>query len=192
MHEECDQAVVIKAQGKTMSELKTGQRSQGNKIDMILETLHTQTATFNDSIKELTQVLLQNARHGEVMLQLKKENDLLFISQRDLKKEVGLIKQRNAKCDGAGIFENFPKMHDWYIANKEKMVYITTVWTWYQRELGWRRFIPAAMTILTGLMAIYIGAQKLGGFDKPMSSLERDILDKHHAAENITTYGVTK
>jgi hypothetical protein len=161
MPDPCEQAEVIKAQATIVAELKSGQLAQGNKIDMILETLHTQTSTFNDSIKELTQVLLQNARHGEVMLQLKKENDLLFISQRELKQEVGLIKQRNAKCDGAGIFENFPVMYSWYTANKEKLVQFGNVWTWYNQELGWRRFVPTAMALLTGLLALYVTVSEI-------------------------------
>ena len=166
MPDPCEQADVIKKQGKAMSELKSGQVAQSNKIDMILETLHTQTSTFNDSIKELTQVLLQNARHGEVMLQLKKENDLLFISQRELKQEVGLIKQRNSRCDGAGIFENFPVMYSWYLANKEKMVQFGGVWQWYNQELGWRRFVPTAMALITGLLALYVTVAELNHSDE--------------------------
>jgi hypothetical protein len=185
MTEPCEQAEVIKAQGAVMSELKSGQTAQGDKIDMILETLHSQTTTFNDSIKELTQVLLQNARHGEVMLQLKKENDLLFVSQRDLKKEISLIKQRNARCDGAGIFENFPKMYSWYQANIEKSKQFAIVWTWYNQELGWRRFVPTAMALITGLLALYVTFTELAHDDAVADRKEME-------AYMLENYGVPK
>jgi len=156
MAEECDKGEIIEA-------LKKGQAEQGQKIDAILETLQTQTKTFNDSIKELTQVLLQNARHGEVLLQLKKENDLIFTSLRETKTDIQKIKERNAKCDGAGIFENFPKLWTWNKKHKESDVNFDTLWKWYLIEKGWRRFVPGVLTIVTSLLAIYIALHQIAG-----------------------------
>jgi len=175
MSQPCEQAEIIVA-------LEKSQHEQSKKIDAILETLRTQTETFNSSIKELTQVLLQNARHGEVLLQLKKENDLIFNSLRDVKTDVQAIKERNAKCDGAGIFENFPKIWDWYTAHRKSDVDIDKMWKWYLGELGWRRFLPAVLAVISTVMAIYISLHQINTHDHgialskdPRGAIKQDV-----------------
>lgn len=120
-----------------------GQDTNIRAILMNQETLqksHAELAsTLKESMNQLKEILLAEVANKKDIDQLKKEHDLLFPTIRKLAERVDEIEIRNAKCDGAGIFQNFPK-----------------VWNFYQQEQGWRRFIPAICAILASVCAIYM------------------------------------
>lgn len=116
---------------------------QNAKILESMKNLSINQDNLSDSLKRsldrLEQILLAEVENKKDIIQLRKESDLLFTKGREIDCRLDLIDVRNAKCDGSGIFKDFPK-----------------VWNWYQQEVGWRRFIPAAMTIITTLLAAYV------------------------------------
>lgn len=105
------------------------------------------SSTLKESMSQLREILLSEVANKKDIEQLKKENDLLFSRIKLVDQRVGRIEVRNAVCDGAQILARFPK-----------------VWDFYQQEQGWRRFLPAAMTFISLLLAIYIS---LVGSDSP-------------------------
>jgi len=105
-----------------------------------LQKSHLELAsTLKESMNQLKEILLAEVANKKDIDQLKKEHDLLFPAIRATKERVDRIEIRNAKCDGAGIFENFPKL-----------------WNFYQQEQGWRRFVPAACAIVALLCTLYV------------------------------------
>ena len=132
MTEPCAQEKVIKA-------LEKGQVEQGLKLDAVLESQHELGNTIKEALHRLTAIIEADIGTRKDVEQGKKEREILFCSRRKDEQRIDAIEIRNAKCDGAGIFQNFP-----------------TMWNWYQGELGWRRFIPAIMTGLSFLILLYV------------------------------------
>ena len=161
-------------------------REQGKKIDQILHNQEQSARDMKSAIDKLTTIIMTDIERRMEVDQLKKESELHFEKNRSLSQRVEGIEVRNAKCDGAGIFENFPHIWNWYNKHKESDVDFKKMWTWYQQEQGWRRFVPAAMTILTGILALYIGLQSIG---------ENTIRHSHvpdPRGSTSSSYGVTK
>lgn len=122
------------------------------------EIIHNQKILVNElkeSFLRLEKILLADVEHKKDIQQLKKESDLLFEKTRLIEQKVDAIEVRNARCDGAGIFENFPRMFGWYQQQKALPDKFDKVWNWYQQEQGWRRFIPAVMAMLAWLATMY-------------------------------------
>jgi hypothetical protein len=151
--------------GPDIDAVKRQQTEHGLKIDLILQNQERTSSELRDALNRLTSIIETDIGTRLEVEQGKKERELLFQAVRRSAEDINVIKERNAKCDGAGIFENFPKMYDWYQANIAKSDQFVKVYAWYLGELGWRRFVPAVMTVMTGMMALYIGIQSLGGFD---------------------------
>jgi len=138
MPQPCEQAEVIKAQGLMLAEQGTvlNEIRQAQKRQ---EKIHSDHASeLKESITKMTDILIESTKHSADIAQLKRETNLLFEQDRVVTGRVELIEQRNAKCDGAGIFERFPE-----------------VWDWFQQERGWRRFLPTFMAFLAWCASIW-------------------------------------
>lgn len=120
------------------------------------------SVALKDSMTQLREILLSEVANKKDIDQLKKENDLLFEKIRKVEMRTDLIEVRNAKCDGAGIFDNFPK-----------------IWNWYMQEQGWRRFVPAALTVVSALLALYMTISDIQNHNHPSSdargTVSRDV-----------------
>jgi hypothetical protein len=156
------------------------------KLDQVLESQVALSTDIKDAINGLTKIIMADVETRAAVEQGKKERELLFNKVRDVEEAVVEIKERNAKCDGAGIFENFPKMYDWYTANIAKSNQFVKVYDWYLGELGWRRFFPTILTIVSFIILLYVT------FGDHASDNKQAILDEHHKAESIKTYGLPK
>lgn len=110
-------------------------RSENKKI---LENQSALVTELKDQFGQLKAILMTDVEHKKDIEQLKKESDILFNSIREHNGRLDKIEVRNARCDGAGIEKNFPK-----------------IWNWYQQEQGWRRFIPAAMAVLAWIATMF-------------------------------------
>ena len=138
----CEQEPVIKEQGK--------------KIDLILRNQEQSARDMKMAIDKLTTIIMTDIERRMEVDQLKKDREITYDHLRDLTHQVEIINVRNAKCDGAGIFENFPIMWQWYQSVKQPAIDFQKVWRWYLGELGWRRFIPALMTVLSFAILLYV------------------------------------
>ena len=128
---------------------------QKDKIDQILHNQEQSARDMKDAIDKLTAIIMADVERRVAVDQLKKETGLLFEKARRTEDRVEDIERRNARCDGAGIFENFPKMWEWYQSVKQPSIDFQKVWRWYLGELGWRRFIPAVLTVLCAIIVIW-------------------------------------
>ena len=145
----CEQAEVI-------LKLETSQHKQGAKIDLILSNQEQSARDMKAAIDKLTTIIMTDIERRMEVDQLKKDREIIYDSLRDMTHQVEVINVRNAKCDGAGIFENFPIIWEWYQTVKQPAVDFQRVWKWYLGELGWRRFIPALMTVLSFVILLYV------------------------------------
>ena len=124
--------------GAEIEAIKRQQIEQTIKLDLVLNNQVELATDLKGALRELTDIIKADIRTRAEVEQLKKDRELLYIKTRQITETIQGIKERNAKCDGAGIFENFPK-----------------VWNWYQQERGIRRFVPAAMAAICGFTTIY-------------------------------------
>jgi len=124
--------------GPDIDKLKVEQIRQGEKLDRVLINQETQAKDLKQAIDRLASIIEADISTRKDVEQLKKDRETLFSKVHLTDGRVSAIEVRNAKCDGAGIFEKFPR-----------------VWDWYQGELGWRRFIPATMAVLSFLFAMF-------------------------------------
>lgn len=143
MPQPCEQADVI--------------NSQARKIDAILQNQEQHARDFREAITRLTDILIESTKHTEAIAQLKKETDLLFDKDRvqqervearcqvvDIKMakldgRIDAMEKLASKYDGADIFEKVKHLHNWML-----------------REQGVHKFIPTAISVLTGLAALYM------------------------------------
>jgi hypothetical protein len=144
----------------------------------------------------LEAILLADMERRTQMDQALRDIDTLYVDSRAQHKELDSIKQRNATCDGAGVMDKNEEMWIWYQANITKSKQFTEVWNWFQQEKGWRRFVPTMLTVITGILAIYIGLVSIGAqyeseeHERSEYLYQEQILDEHHRAENARTYGI--
>lgn len=165
----CDKGPTIEAVQSAQHRLTIEQIEQGSKLDRVLE----QQAQFGSDIKQaiegLTKTIMTDIETRKDVEQLKKDRELLFEMHRVSAAQTARIVERNARCDGAGIFENFPRLWNWYqqheasnladdIATADLKNKINTIHAWYLGELGWRRFIPTTLATISTLLAIYVAA----------------------------------
>lgn len=130
MPQPCEQADKIAAQGEILQEIRREQKEQRTEQKEHRRELQS-------SIEKLTEILITSTRQAEEISRNSSDINRLYAKERELEDRVGDIEDRNARCDGAGIFERFPQ-----------------VWDWFQQEKGWRRFIPTMMAVLAALAAI--------------------------------------
>ncbi len=149
MTEPCEQEDKIKdIQNTNISILKNQELLSSQHLDLVQK--------LDGFFSRLEVILLADVERRKDIDQLIKDTDHLHKHVRDNSEEIKHINERNARCDGAGIFENFPKMWNWYQGHKDSAIDFKKMWLWYLGELGWRRFVPAAMTMVTALLALYV------------------------------------
>lgn len=152
--------------------MRTEQTAQNVKLDQVLDNQKQFSIDIKQAIDGLTKIIMADIETRKDVEQLKKDREILFTMTRTESIRLDAIELRNARCDGAGIFENFPKMWNWYqqhesaATNFHEVVVgirnkVDTVYNWYLGEMGWRRFIPAAIAIVSALLAIYVSLDKL-------------------------------
>jgi hypothetical protein len=164
-------------------------RNQGEKIDQILANQEQSARDMKAAIDKLTTIIMTDIERRMEVDQLKKESELHFEKNRNLAEKVDAIEVRNAKCDGAGIFDNFPIIWNWFQAHKDSDIDFKKMWRWYLMEQGWRRFVPATMTVLTGLLALYIGMQSISnGTDDGQPHIHRE----DPIGSSVKDFGVPK
>lgn len=112
--------------------LADGQRDLANQHVVLVQKLDS----FFDRLEA---ILLADMERRTQMDQALRDIDQLFKHQRELHQDVDAIHTRNALCDGANVIGKTDKM-----------------WTWMQQEQGWRRFLPVAISLIVGLLAIYV------------------------------------
>jgi hypothetical protein len=145
---------------------------QKEKIDQILINQTELGIDIKQAIEGLTKIIMADIEIRKDVEQLKKDREITFATQRAVANRIDAIEIRNAKCDGAGIFENFPKMYEWYISNIEKSKQFSVLWRWYLGELGWRRFIPIILSFITCLLALYVTFAEMTHDDAEMDKKE--------------------
>lgn len=132
MSDPCDKGPAIEA-------LKTEQSAQGVKLDQLLTNQADQGNDMKAAIARLTEIIELDIGTRKDVEQGKKELALLFDFHRKGVARIDAIEIRNAQFDGKGIYKKWDQ-----------------VWNFVQSELGWRRFLPAAMTSLSFLVLIYV------------------------------------
>jgi hypothetical protein len=137
--------------GPEISKLQQIQREQDKKLDRhdykLDQVLQNQIALGEDikqAINGLTEIIKADVETRAAVEQGKKERAVLFEKVRSVEKSVGAINIRNAKCDGAGIFDEWPSIRKF--VNQQK---------------GLHRFIPTAAALVSTIIAILIGIDKL-------------------------------
>jgi hypothetical protein len=126
----------------------------------------------------LEAILLADMERRTQMDQALRDIDKLYKQQREIHENVDAIHTRNAICDGAGVMAKTDKM-----------------WIWMQQEQGWRRFLPVAISLIVGLLAIYVTITDINDRDE-WEALKAD----HRAASSIpdprqhesNTYGIPR
>lgn len=131
MHDDCTERESIR-------KLEVNSQAMDSKLDLVIENQKILASDLKQTLDRLTKIIEEDIGTRKDVEQGKKERAILFDKVRSVEQSVVAIGIRNARCDGAGIFENFP-----------------VVWAFVQQEKGVRRFIPYALTVLMGLMTLY-------------------------------------
>ena len=114
------------------ADLVRGQKDLANQHVLLVQKL-------DGFFDRLEAILLADMERRTQMDQALRDIDQLFKDSRQMHAEVDAIHTRNALCDGANVISRTDKM-----------------WTWMQQEQGWRRFLPVAISLIVGLLAIYV------------------------------------
>lgn len=136
-HIDCSKGPDIEKVKKIQAEQGVTLAQQSVKLDRLLDSHDALSVDLKAAIDRLTAIIEADIGTRKDVEQLKKDREVLYQKTHKVEGRVSSIEVRNAKCDGAGIFEKFPK-----------------VWDWFQAELGWRRFLPSVMAFLSALFAI--------------------------------------
>lgn len=127
---------------------------QGVKIDQVLANQANTTRELKEAIDRLTRIIESDIETRKDVEQLKKDREILYEKSRKDGDRIEAIEMRNARCDGAGIFERWPILWDFYQTQHGKANQFNQVYNWYLGERGVRRFIPAAMAFICAVVAI--------------------------------------
>jgi hypothetical protein len=171
MGEPCDK-------GPEINQLQKQTDDQGRKLDRVLDNQVSMATDMKAAIDRLSSIIEADIGTRKDVEQLKKDREILYDQSREDVARIDAIMIRNAMCDGAGIFEKFPEMFNWYQANRVKSEQFVKVYAWYNQELGWRRFIPTLMTVLTALLALYVTFSELSHEDEEM---DRKQFEAYHS-----------
>lgn len=186
MENPCDKGPAIDAVRQAQQKLTFEQTAQSMKIDQVLENQKQLGTDIKQAIDGLTKIIMADIETRKDVEQLKKDREILFDLQRVDAAAIVSLQRLADQYKGAGIFDHFPILWNWYQQHEaaeevedEQIAAMqtrtNTVYTWYLGELGWRRFIPTAIAIIAGLLAIY---SSVANFDKPANAE----LDHHHSA----------
>jgi len=181
MGEPCDKGPAIEAVKLEQHKLLIAQASQNSKIDHILENQLQLGSDIRQAIDGLTRIIIADIETRKDVEQLKKDREILFDMQRADALQIIRINERTARFDGAGIFENFPRMWNWYQQHEAADVAddmtikilnnkVDTLHNWYLGELGWRRFIPVTLAAISTCLAIYIAISNISGSSVSVST----------------------
>lgn len=113
--------------------------NQKEKIDLILKNQRDLSVDIKDAITGLTKIVMADIALRKDVEHAKKDLALLFTQTRSGAKRVEALEKINAQFEGSKIYDNFPK-----------------VWNWYQEEKGYRRLFPAAMAAGSFVILIYV------------------------------------
>jgi len=127
---------------------------QGMLLEDIAKTQKEHRTEFQESIKRLTDILIENTKHDAALTQARKELDLLFEKTRYNEHRIEAIEVRNARCDGAGIFENWPKVRDFYLSYIPLKEKTEKLWNKYQQDEGVRKWIPLTISVIAIIITI--------------------------------------
>lgn len=110
----------------------------------------------------LEAILLADMERRTQMDQALRDIDQLFRQHREAHIAIDAIHTRNAICDGANVIQRTEKM-----------------WTWMQQEQGWRRFLPVAISLIVGLLAIYVTITDIQDRSE-MENFKADLYQEYH------------
>jgi len=136
----CEQADKIEKQGKLLEDIARAQKDHRTE--------------FQQSIQKLTDILIENTKHDAALSQARKELDLLFDKTRTNEHRIEAIEMRNARCDGAGIFESWPKIRDFYLSFVPLKEKTEKLWNKYQQDEGVKKWIPLAISVIAILITL--------------------------------------
>jgi len=148
MSDPCGQEPVIK-------ELQSNQVKLDAKVDQVLDNQKQLGSDLKDMIGRLTAIIEADIGTRMEVEQGKKEREILFASHRKDAARIEAIEIRNAKCDGLGVFDKFPKVWDFYKLHAGKEGQFDKVWNRYQQDTGIRRFVPAGSAFICTAAVIY-------------------------------------
>lgn len=135
----CNEKENIQKVKADVSELKKNHAESANKLDTVIKNQEKHSEDFREAMNKIVEILVENTRHTEAIVQLKKETDLLFAKDRSIGEKVERLEKHAAICDGAEILEKVKNLNIWML-----------------QENGIRRFIPSIITVATGLAALYV------------------------------------
>jgi hypothetical protein len=124
--------------GPEIQLLREAQTEQGLHIKQILEHQVQASLDMKESLDKMTKLIMEGNTTRLEVEQGKKERALLFTMVRNAEEHLATIDVRNARCDGAGIFDQWP-----------------SVLRFVNQQKGIQRFIPYVLTIMTGLMTLF-------------------------------------
>lgn len=165
MHKDCTEKEAIRI-------LEANSQLVDAKVDLILENQKVLATDLKQTLDRLTSIIEEDIGTRKDVEQGKKERELLFVMSRKNGEDIAEIKVRNAKCDGAGIFDNFPKMWDWFqqheTATKAKDAQIVSIKRKVDRlnalsiaDTSIKKFIPLAITLLVAITSLWLNVDSL-------------------------------
>jgi len=186
----CDKGPIIDAVSKEQEKIRAEQMTQYVKLDLVLQNQQQFGQDIKQAIDGLTRILLADIETRKDVEQLKKDREILFDLQREDAAQIARINQLADRYTGAGIYENYPKLWNWFQQHEAAEVAddttcniykakVDVLHNWYLQEMGWRRFIPGALTIVSTFLVIYVS---LVGLTAPMQSeaeLHSHRVEKH-------------
>jgi hypothetical protein len=155
MSDPCAKADQIEEQGKMLVEQGVVLHQQGAKLDQMLHNQEVLATDLKQALDRLTSIIEEDIGTRKDVEQLKKDREILFVSHRKDADRIEAIEIRNAKCDGLGVFEKFPKLWDFFQVHARSEKDFNKVWEWYIMEQGIRRFLPAVGTVVCTAAVIY-------------------------------------
>lgn len=167
MGEHCDKGPAIEAMKTGQQNLMLEQHDQNSKLDRVLSNQNQLSTDMKQAIESLTRIVMTDIDTRKDVEQLKKDREILFEMHRLHNLQIININERNAKMDGVGVVDNFPRLWNWYqqheaadLAEDITLMTLKTkvdaVHNWYLGELGWRRFIPVTLAAISTCLAIYV------------------------------------
>jgi hypothetical protein len=165
MHKDCTEKEAIRV-------LEANSQLVDAKVDLILENQKVLATDLKQTLDRLTSIIEEDIGTRKDVEQGKKERELLFVMSRRNAEDIAEIKVRNARCDGAGIFDNFPKMWNWFqqheTATKGKDAQLVSMKRKVDRlnnlsiaEQSIKKFVPLAITLLVALTSLWLNVDSL-------------------------------
>jgi hypothetical protein len=144
MSDPCDKGPEIKKLQEEQSAQSKLLASHDHKLDQVLENQQLLGKTMTQALNRLTSMIEADIGTRKDVEQGKKDVERLYDKARDIAERVDVIEIRNARCDGAGIFDEWPSIRKF--VNQQK---------------GLQRFIPTTAALISTFLAILIALDKL-------------------------------